>query len=85
MQNYKYNLTPSTFEGTWNLNVSISGYNTRAANNIHQEAFELHQFKRHPIFNLPKKCNEIPNHLKNIACTKTFNKELKAHLLEALV
>ena len=84
MQKYKFNLSPSTFEGTWNINVSVSGYNTRAANNIHQEAFELHQFKRHPFFTFPKKWNDLPNNLKNIACSKTFHREVKTYLLDSL-
>ena len=85
MHSYKQKLSPSTFNDTWNTNQAVSGYNTRGANNIHQEAFELHQFKKHPLFNFPKKWNDLPINLKNIICPNAFKKEVKKYLLDNLV
>ena len=76
MFDFKNNLSPNIFAGTWARNDEIHNYPVRNREDFYIRNINKQYLKQFPLFKFPVIWNTLPTHLKEIASRKKFCKDL---------
>ena len=84
MFDFKNNLLPNIFAGTWARNDEIHNYPVRNREDFYIRNINKQYLKNFPLFQFPVIWNTLPTRLKEIDSRKLFCKDLSSHLLESI-
>ena len=84
MFDYKNNLLPNIFAGTWQKNSEMHNYPVRNSEDFFIRNTNKPYLKQFPLFQFPIIWNSLPSNLKEIVSRKVFCKELKSYLIDII-